>query len=79
MQKSDAVWVDASFIKFKNISISWQLPDSWDKAIHFKNLRVFTNMQNVFTITNYKGLDPETRGNGLPPLQVITFGLQATL
>jgi TonB-dependent starch-binding outer membrane protein SusC len=38
-------------------------------------LRVFILGQNLFTITNYKALNPE--GGGLPAMRVITAGIQA--
>ncbi|NLR62305.1 SusC/RagA family TonB-linked outer membrane protein [Chitinophaga polysaccharea] len=78
---SDAVWTDASFIKLRNISITWQIPDQWKKSMHIDNLRIFMRAQNLFTLTRYKGgYDPEVAGRlGLPPLRVITFGGQITL
>ncbi|OMP80166.1 hypothetical protein BW716_06125 [[Flexibacter] sp. ATCC 35208] len=68
---------DASFIRIKNVSLSWQipLPSKWKISC-----RVIALGQNLLTITKYKGLDPETRSsNTLPPLRVITCGIQATL
>jgi TonB-dependent starch-binding outer membrane protein SusC len=76
---SSAYVVDASYIRLKNLSISWQIPDSWRKTVHLQNARLFTNAQNLFTITNYKGLDPETTGYSLPPLRTISVGIQVTL
>jgi len=76
---SDAIWSDASYIKLKNVSISWQLPDRWKKIAHLQNLRLFMHAQNLITITNYKSFDPETPGLALPPLRVITFGVHITL
>jgi hypothetical protein len=41
--------------------------------------RLYIQAQNLFTITGYKGLDPETQSASvLPPLRVITFGAQVT-
>ncbi|MGF6850211.1 TonB-linked SusC/RagA family outer membrane protein [Chitinophaga sp. W3I9] len=76
---SDASYNDASFIRLKNASLSWQIPQSWIKKIKIQNMRIYLLGQNLFTITNYFGLDPESRGVGLPPLRVITFGAQVTL
>lgn len=80
---SDAAYSDASYIRLKNLSLSWQLPDSWIKKATLKNARLYLQGQNLLTITSYKGLDPETlphfTGAGsLPPLQVITAGVQVT-
>ncbi|HEY9261609.1 SusC/RagA family TonB-linked outer membrane protein, partial [Chitinophaga sp.] len=76
---SSAYIVDASYMRLKNLSISWQIPDSWKKAAHLQNARLFVNAQNVFTITNYKGLDPETTSYSLPPLRTVSVGVQVTL
>ncbi len=70
---SDAVIVDASFIRFKNISVSYQFPANWLPNV---NCKASLQAQNLFTITSFKGPDPEFRGIGfLPPLRVITAGL----
>jgi len=76
---SDGKWGDASYIRVKNVSLSWQLPDGWKRMAYLKNCRIYIQGQNLFTITNYVGLDPENRGTALPPLQVITAGLQVKL
>ena len=77
---SDAAFADASFARLKNLSISWQLPGSLLKKIHVHALRVYTQAQNLLTITEYKGLDPETLSSAtLPPLRVVTIGLQVSL
>jgi TonB-linked SusC/RagA family outer membrane protein len=77
---SDAGYTDASFIRLKNLSFSWQIPASWRKSVHLQNARIYTHAQNLFTITNYKGLDPEARGIfTLPPLRTITIGIQVSL
>ncbi|NSL87387.1 SusC/RagA family TonB-linked outer membrane protein [Chitinophaga sp. Mgbs1] len=60
-QYSDANWKDASFIRLKNVSLSWRFPEQWLKRYHVESARVFLNGQNIFTITNYLGLDPENK------------------
>jgi TonB-dependent starch-binding outer membrane protein SusC len=77
---SDAAWSDASYIRLKNISLSWQLPARWRSKSKLKDGRVYVLAQNLLTISNYQGLDPETKNSiVLPPLRVITFGLQFVL
>ncbi len=75
---SDATVSDASFIRLKNISLSYKLPASSSKYIGAKNLNIYLRGQNVWTITNYKGFDPETQGKNIPPLKLYTLGLQAS-
>lgn len=76
---SDGIVTDASFIRLKNISISYQLPGEWRQKAHIQSARIYLQCQNLFTITSYKGMDPETGGLNLPPLRMITGGLQFSL
>jgi len=76
---SDFVYSDASYVRLKNISLSWQIPQKIRNGMHLQNARVYFQAQNVLTITNYLGFDPETQGILLPPLKVFTMGIQLTL
>ncbi|MDR6785707.1 TonB-linked SusC/RagA family outer membrane protein [Pedobacter africanus] len=77
---SDGSWADASYIRMKNVSISWHLPSNLKKWMHLQNCRIYVQGQNLFTITNYLGLDPESKSSlTLPPLKVVTMGLQIGL
>lgn len=68
---------DASYIRLKNVSLSWELPTSWKQKAKIQNCRLYVQAQNLLTITNYKGLDPEVPTySTLPPLRVIMMGLQ---
>jgi TonB-linked SusC/RagA family outer membrane protein len=78
-QQSDGVITDASFIRIKNISLSYQLPNEWKNRMHFQSMRIYLLCQNLFTITKYYGLDPETGGLNLPPVRMMTAGLQINL
>lgn len=74
---SDAGYSDASYIRLKNLSLSYSFPAKWLQNARFQNLMVFTQGQNLLTITKFKGMDPETGSGGLPPLKVLTVGLRA--
>jgi len=77
---SDAGYSDASFIRLKNLSFSWEMPKGWLSKVHLQNARLYLQGQNLLTFTHYIGLDPETRSSStLPPLKVITLGVQITL
>ncbi len=76
---SDAAVGDASYIRLKNLALSYTLPKSWQQAMHLQNARIYMQAQNLLTFTNYFGMDPETGYNGLPPLRMITFGIHASL
>jgi TonB-linked SusC/RagA family outer membrane protein len=78
--ESDKAISDASYIRLKNVSLSWQLPQVWAEKIQLQGLRLYLQGQNLLTITSYRGLDPENRTlNALPPLRILAFGLQAGL
>ena len=73
---SDGVITDGSFIRLKNISLSYEVPRGWIDGL---GCRVVLEGQNLTTFTRYKGADPEFTGsNSLPPLRIVTAGLQLT-
>jgi TonB-linked SusC/RagA family outer membrane protein len=74
---SDVVYSDASFIRCKNLTLSYQLPKQWIKSLKAENFRLYITAQNLFVITNYVGADPENQSLFiLPPLKTITGGIQ---
>jgi TonB-dependent starch-binding outer membrane protein SusC len=76
-QTSDLVFTDASFVRLKNIALSYNLSDAIFKRIRSLQSKVFFQGQNVYTFTKYKGLDPETQSlSNLPPLRFWILGLQ---
>jgi hypothetical protein len=73
---SNASIVDASFIRLKNVALSYDLPQQAIKGVHCK---ISLLGQNVLTFTPYKGGDPEFKYTAyLPPLRIITAGVQLT-
>mgnify|MGYP001540514486 FL=1 len=75
---SDFWLEDASFIKLKNISLSYHIPR---RVLKFASVQLSVSAQDLFTITRYKGMDPEvyTSYDGLdygayPIPRTITFG-----
>ena len=66
---------DASFIRLKNISLSYRLPSQWTEIAGIRSSRIFVQGQNLLTITEFKGLDPESTGSALPPLAMLVAGL----
>ncbi len=80
-QLSDYFLEDASFLKCDNITIGYNFSNLL-KMGSYKGIsgRISLSVQNVFTITNYSGLDPETNGNGIdssmwPRPRTFTMGL----
>jgi hypothetical protein len=74
---SDAVLTDASYIRLKNIALSYDFPSGWIKKLNAISWKLFLHVQNILTITKYKGHDPESQSlSSLPPLRMITLGTQ---
>lgn len=74
---SDAIYGDASFIRCRNVALSYNLPETWLKRIRLETARVYLQAQNLFTITGYEGADPENQNLlVLPPLRTISAGIQ---
>ena len=58
---SDRFVEDASFIRLKTLSLSYNLPKQWLKNIGITRLNVFATGYDLFTWTSYKGQDPEVK------------------
>lgn len=79
IRSSDAALVDASFIRLKNVSLSYSLPTKLIDKIRLSKAKVYLQAQNLLTISGYKNADPETQSaTTLPPIKMITIGAQLT-
>lgn len=77
-QSSDALVTDLSFARLKNISLQWQVPIRNNNIV--SRATCFVQGQNLLTITNYDGVDPEVRGiTSLPPLRTVSIGFNLSL
>jgi TonB-linked SusC/RagA family outer membrane protein len=71
---SDAAVSDASYVRLKNLSLAFDVPENWLKSL---KCRLYFEGQNLLTFTNYSGADPEFKSSGyLPPLRVLSAGVQ---
>ena len=76
---SSAVLTDASYIRLKNLSLSYNLPQKIVAKSKIKQWRIYFQGQNLLALTSFVGSDPESQLNQvLPPLRMITFGTQIT-
>ena len=87
---SDKFVEDASFLRIQNISLGYTLPRSLSKKFGVQTLKVYTNIQNLYTFTEYSGYDPEIGAIDQSPLlvgvdnarypspRIYTFGLNLT-
>lgn len=79
---------DASYLRLKNINLSYNVPLSIINRVGFKNLMVYASATNLFTLTKYSGYDPEGNAYGnttnivgvdngnYPQTKTYTVGLQ---
>lgn len=74
---SNAGYLDASFVRLKNVSLSYQIPQQIIQRWRLQNVRLYMQAQNLLTFTSYDFLDPEQPGI-LPPIRMVTGGLQLT-
>ena len=74
---------DASFMRLKNLMLSYDFPTKLLKKTHFINrVRVYMQAQNLFTWTKFSGLDPESTSNiyqaQYPMSRQYSFGVDVT-
>jgi TonB-linked SusC/RagA family outer membrane protein len=88
---SDRFIEDGSYLRIQNVSIGYNLPQSIIKSLKIENVKIYANLQNLYTWTKYRGYDPEVGssyegGNWLmgidngryPTPRIMTFGLNLT-
>ena len=56
---SDYYVEDGSYLKLKNITLGYTIPESLASRLRIQKLRLYVSGQNLFTITKYPGYDPE--------------------
>ncbi|MGM0566855.1 MAG: TonB-dependent receptor [Bacteroidota bacterium] len=58
-QHSTRYLYDGSYLRMKDLTIGYNLPSEWIKKMNIQKLRLYISGQNLFTLTNYPGYDPE--------------------
>lgn len=80
ISRSNGVLTEASFARLKNISLSRNFTFSSSKRRNSTSINVFVQAQNIFTVSDYVGADPESAGGlTLPPIAMATVGIQLSL
>ncbi|MDR0505434.1 MAG: TonB-dependent receptor [Dysgonamonadaceae bacterium] len=85
---SDRFVEDGSYLRIQNVSLGYTFPQNWIRSLNISNIKVYANLQNLYTFTKYRGYDPEVgisyssgqRLNGIdsgryPSPRIYTFGL----
>lgn len=78
-RQSDAAYSDASFIRLKNAVISYSVIAPKRQHPFLSQFQLFLKANNLFTISRYTGVDPETLSIFMPPIRLVTAGFQVTL
>ena len=63
---------DASFLRFRTLTVRYTVPQSVVSKMKIKNLSFYITTENLFTRTNYTGQDPEVSQRGSDPFRVAT-------
>ncbi|SIN70496.1 SusC/RagA family TonB-linked outer membrane protein [Chitinophaga niabensis] len=86
----DRLVEDGSYLRGKTVQLGYNLSSATLQRIKLSTLKVYVNVQNLFTITNYSGLDPEVSRYGsdnvspgfdsgaYPNARTISFGINAS-
>ncbi len=87
MSQTDRWLESGSYLRVRNLELSYTLPKNILNKASFNNARIYISGQNLLTITKYKGLDPDVQGTSIisrgfdagnwPSSRIISFGIQA--
>ena len=77
LRRSDFFYESAAYFRLQNIQVGYTLPQSVYSASknYIRNVRIYAGASNIFTITPYSGLDPES--DGYPAPKTFFMGLTA--
>lgn len=66
---------DASYLRLSALTLGYNLPQKLLNSWHANRVRIYATGSNLFCITKYKGLDPETGDYGYPPVRTFVLGV----
>lgn len=70
---------NGDYLKLKNVTVGYTLPVKWTNKALMKQVRIYASLENLCTITKFKGLDPEMMAaDGYAPMRTYSFGLNVT-
>ena len=80
LRQSDKYLSDASYLRIKNITLSYKLPKKWVNQIFLNQMKAFVSIENVATFTSLpSGIDPERIEWNYPAFRTVSFGVNITL
>lgn len=85
---SDFYIEDGSYLRLKNIQIGYNFSDALTSKLSLTKLRIYLGAQNLLTVTDYSGYDPEVSSNvlfnrgvdfrGIPNARTVSLGINAS-
>ncbi|TAJ13502.1 TonB-dependent receptor [Marinilabiliaceae bacterium JC017] len=87
---NDRFLEDASYLRLRNVAIGYTFSQGWVKKLYMSRIRLYAQADNLFTLTNYSGIDPEVNAFGssatlggydeltLPQAMSLKFGVDIT-
>lgn len=80
LRQSDKYLSDASYLRIKNITLSYKLPKKWVNQIFLNQMKAFVSIENVANFTSLpSGIDPERIEWNYPAFRTVSFGVNITL
>jgi len=76
---SDYWLYNTSYFRIKSIQLGYTLPSNFTKKFNVKRLRIYTNLENYFTFTQFEGYNPENPSMAYPLMKQCVFGINVTL
>lgn len=65
---------DGSFLRLKSLTVGYTIPKSVSEKLHIQLLRVYFIGSNLWLLTKYTGLDPESNVTGIQTVQGLDLG-----
>lgn len=79
-EANSTLWLyRGDYLKLKNLTFGYTVPDMWIKKIHLSDLRFFVSGENLLTITDFPGMDPEMQtATGYVTMKQFAFGVNVS-
>lgn len=76
--------IDASYIGFSNVNLTYNLPKTWLNGLDISNVRIFASAENLAILSKRKGMNPTesfdgTNSTTYVPSRIINFGINLSL
>lgn len=77
-QQSDFWIMSRSYVKIRNMQLGYTFPKKWMDKIQLDKIRVYGSLENFFTFSKWKGVDPEVGVLGYPAIKQAVIGVNIT-